>query len=100
MAHPASEAFEQGLAASIKYARSAEKLIAATAALMAPAEALAELHKFDDDLAPEVAVALAHIGEAMEALRRASTFQDARFDATMAAALASLDGPLQEGDPS
>ena len=91
-----ASAGEHSLAIAIQYARSAERLIAAVATLMPAADALTRLSEFDPDLKPEIAVAFAHVGEALEALKRASTFQEARFDAAVAAL--DLDPPLQEGD--
>lgn len=96
MEEPAPAApFEHLLDDVVKYARSAEKLIATAATLMPAATALGELRDYDPALEPEVAVAFAHVQEALAALTRASGFLDARFEASLDGMRASIDPPTE-----
>lgn len=74
------------LSNAVQFARTAERLgsmMPSVDALRVGIERVAEL---EPDLQPEMNVALEHLGGAVEAVQRAITFLDARFDSQIAEA--------------
>lgn len=95
MATDPEDAFGRVLDTAVLLARSGEKLLAACATLLPVSQALSDLSEFDPDLKPEVDAAADLIKEAFEVLRRASDFQDARYEATLVRIQAELNPPTE-----